>query len=63
MFKGVTLILVTKQKTISLLRAKPTVTKGIHVAIKIRYSEPKLNQHSGKESQWIHSVNRVPRTF
>jgi hypothetical protein len=28
-------------------KVEPTVAKGVHVDIKIRYSEPKLNQHSG----------------
>jgi hypothetical protein len=38
---------VTRQKNIILPRAKPTIAQGIHVAIKIRYSEPRLNQQNG----------------
>jgi hypothetical protein len=44
MFRGVELILVTKQETIVLLKTKPTITQGVLVVIKVRYSEPKLNQ-------------------
>ncbi len=41
MFKGVDLILVTKQETIVLLRVEPT--KSVHLVVKVRYNEPKLN--------------------
>jgi hypothetical protein len=43
MFKGVELVLVTRQKIIVLPKAEPTVA-SVHVAVRARYSEPKLNQ-------------------
>jgi hypothetical protein len=44
MFKGVEPIFVIKQKIVILLKIAPTITQGVHVAIKVRYSEPQLNQ-------------------
>ncbi len=69
MSKRVEPVLVTKQETIFLLRAKPIVIEGVLVVVKIKYSEPRLNQHSGSIirrfprdwSRRIHSVNKVPR--
>jgi hypothetical protein len=43
MSKGVESIFVIKQKTIVLPRIETTIVQGVHVAIKVRYSEPKLN--------------------
>jgi hypothetical protein len=43
MFKGVEPILIIKQKTIVLPRAKPIVIKGILMAFRVRYSESKHN--------------------
>ncbi len=43
MSKGVEPILITKQETIVLSRAKPTIVEGIHVVVKVNYSEPRLN--------------------
>jgi hypothetical protein len=56
MSKGVEPILVIKQKIIGLSKAEPTIAKGVIVAIKIRYSEPKFNQHNGS------IVKGVPKT-
>ncbi len=69
MFKGIKLMLITKQKIVALLRIEPTVIKGVLVAIKARCNEPKFNQHNGNIirgiprdwSRRIHSVNKVPR--
>ncbi len=47
MSKGVESILVIRQKTIVLLRTKPTMAQGVHVAIKVKYGEPRLNQQNG----------------
>jgi hypothetical protein len=43
MFKGVELVFVTRQETVVVLIAKPIVVEGVHVVIKVRYSEPKFN--------------------
>jgi hypothetical protein len=45
--EGVELILIIRQGTVILLRAKLTIIEGVHVAVRIRYNEPRLNQHSG----------------
>ncbi len=47
MSKGIESILVTKQEIIILLKVEPTITQGVPMAIKVRYSEPRLNQQSG----------------
>ncbi len=47
MSRWVELVLVTRQETIVLLKVEPIITKGIPMAIKIKYSEPKFNQQSG----------------
>jgi hypothetical protein len=44
MSRRVESIFVTKQGIIVLPRAKPTIVKGVHVVVRMRYSEPKLNQ-------------------
>jgi hypothetical protein len=44
MSRGVELVLVIKQEVVVLLKAEPLVAKGIPMAIKVKYSEPKLNQ-------------------
>jgi hypothetical protein len=44
MFKGVELILITRQETIFLPRAKSIISKGVPMAIRMKYNEPKFNQ-------------------
>jgi hypothetical protein len=69
MFRGVEPVLAFRQETIVLPKVEPIVTKGVHVAIRVRYSEPILHQHNGSIiirvsrdwSKGIHSVNIVPR--
>jgi hypothetical protein len=36
-------VLVTRQKIVVLLRAKPTMVENVHVVIKVRCSEPIFN--------------------
>ncbi len=68
MSKGIELVLVTRQETIVLPKAKPIVAKGVLVAIRVKYNEPKLNQQNGSIvrgvprawSRGIHNVNKVP---
>jgi hypothetical protein len=43
MSKGVELVFVIRQKTVILPKSKPTIEKGVHMAIKMKYSEPKIN--------------------
>jgi hypothetical protein len=43
MFRGVELILVTRQETIVLLKAEPTIAKNVPLVVRVRYSEPKFN--------------------
>jgi hypothetical protein len=43
MSKAVEQVLVTRQKTILLPKAKPTIAKGVHVVVKVKYSELKIN--------------------
>jgi hypothetical protein len=43
MSRGVESIFVIRQETIVLPRIETIVVQGVHVAIKVRYSEPKLN--------------------
>jgi hypothetical protein len=69
MSKGVEPVLVTRPKTIILPKAKPTIAKGVHVVVKVKYNELKINQHYGSIvrgvprdwSRGIHSVRIVPR--
>ncbi len=69
MSKRVEPVLVTKQETIVLPRTEPIVAKHVHVATRVRYNEPKLNQHNGSIvrevprdwSKGIHNVNKVPK--
>jgi hypothetical protein len=69
MFREVELVFVTKQEIVILLGAKPIIIKGLPMAIKVRYSEPGLNQRNGNIvkgvprdwSKRIHNVNRVPK--
>jgi hypothetical protein len=42
MSRGVELVLVIKQETIILPRTKPTVVEGVPMAVKMKYSEPRL---------------------
>ncbi len=43
MSRGIELILVTRQETIVLPRAKLTVVEHVPMAIRLRYNEPKFN--------------------
>jgi hypothetical protein len=43
MSKGVESIFIIRQETIVLPRTKLIVAEGVHVVVKVRYSEPKLN--------------------
>jgi hypothetical protein len=69
MSKGVESILVSRQEILVLPRVEPTIVEGVHVVVKVRYSEPRFNQQSGSIvrgvlrdwSKIIHSVNKVPR--
>jgi hypothetical protein len=69
MSKGVELISAISEETIVLPKVRPTIIEGVLVAIKVRYSEPKFNLHSGSIlkgvprdwSRGIHSVSKVPR--
>jgi hypothetical protein len=47
MSKGVEPVLVPKQETIILPIAKSIVAECVPMAIKVRYSEPRFNQHNG----------------
>jgi hypothetical protein len=42
MSKGVELVLITRQEIIVLPRTELTVTQGVPMAIKVKYSEPRL---------------------
>jgi hypothetical protein len=69
MSKGVELVFVTSQEIIVLPKAKPIVTEGVPMVVRVKYSEPTLNQHNesivrGVPRDWnrgIHNVNKVPR--
>jgi hypothetical protein len=43
MSKGVERVFVIGQETIVLSRTKPIVVEGVHVVVKVSYSEPKFN--------------------
>jgi len=47
MSRGVELILIARQKVVVLPKVKPTVPKGVPATVRMKYSEPKLNQQSG----------------
>jgi hypothetical protein len=36
-------ILISRQKTVVLPKVEPIVAEGVHVAVKVRYSEPRLH--------------------
>ncbi len=69
MSKGVELVLITRQESVVLPTIEPIVAKDVHVVIRVRYSEPKLNQQNGSIvkgvpkdwSRGIHSVKKFPR--
>jgi hypothetical protein len=69
MSNGVEPILVIKQQIVVLPSVEPTVAQGVHVVVKVRYNELRLNQQSGNiirgvSKDWnrgIHSVNIIPR--
>jgi hypothetical protein len=44
MSRGVEPILVIKQKIVDLPRVEPTLIEGVPMAIRVKYSEPSLNQ-------------------
>jgi hypothetical protein len=44
MSRGVELILVTRKKTVILPRIELIVAKGVHVAVKMKYNEPRFSQ-------------------
>jgi hypothetical protein len=66
--RGAKLVLVTKQEIVVLPRLV-LIAECVLVVFRIKYNEPKLNQHSGNivkgvpwdRSRRIHNVNRVPR--
>ncbi len=47
-------ILITKQENVILLKAKPTMAKGVLMAVRVRYNEPRVHQDGN-------IVNGVPR--
>jgi hypothetical protein len=69
MFRRVEPIFVSRQETVVLPKVEPIVAEGVHVVVKVRYSEPRLHQQNGSiikgvSRDWtkgIHSVNKVPR--
>jgi hypothetical protein len=48
-------ILITRQENVILLKAKPTMAKGVLMAVRVRYNEPRVNH------QDENIVNGVPR--
>jgi hypothetical protein len=69
MSKGVEPILITRQEIIVLPKAESIVVKHVHVAIRVKYNEPKFHQQNGSIVRGVprdwnrrtHKVNRVPR--
>jgi hypothetical protein len=67
--RGVESVFVIKQKTTILPKVEPIIIKGVHVAIRVKYSEPRHNHQCGSIVKrilrdWrrgIHNVNKVPR--
>jgi hypothetical protein len=63
------LVLVIRQEIVVLPIIKPTMAKGVSMAVKVKYSEPKVNQQNGSIingvpwdwSRGIHKVNIVSR--
>jgi hypothetical protein len=43
MSRGVEPIFVIKQEIVILLIIEPIVTKGVHVVVRVKYNEPRLN--------------------
>ncbi len=43
MSKGVEPIFIIKQKIVVLPKIEPTITKGVPMVIKVKYSEPRFN--------------------
>ncbi len=68
--KKIKLVLVTRQEIVILPKEEVTVVEGVHVVVKVRYNEPRLNQQNvnivkGVLRDWsrgIHSANRIPKT-
>ncbi len=50
-------MLVIRKEIVVLPRVKPTVIEGVPMVIRVRYSEPKVNQYNGS------IVNGVPRVW
>jgi hypothetical protein len=46
MFRGIELILITKQETVVLPRVESTMVECVLVVVKVRYSEPIFNQQN-----------------
>jgi hypothetical protein len=44
MSKKVELVFVTRQEIVILPRIEPTIAKGVSMAIRVKYNEPKFNQ-------------------
>jgi hypothetical protein len=69
MSRGVEPVLVIRQEIVVILKAEPTIAKGVPMAIRARYNEPIFYQQNqsivrGVPRDWskgIHNVNRVPR--
>jgi len=47
MSRGVELIFVTRQEIVILPKAEPTLAKGVPMAVRVMYSELRLNHQSG----------------
>jgi hypothetical protein len=69
MSRRVELVLVIKQEIVVLPRVELTLAEGVHVVVRVKYSEPNFNQLNGNivrrvPRYWnreIHNVNIVPR--
>jgi len=46
-YREVQLVLIIRQETVILPKVEPRIAKGVPMVIKIKYSEPKLNQQNG----------------
>jgi hypothetical protein len=69
MSRGVEPIFVTRQETIALPKAEPTMAECVLMAVRMKYNEPKFNQQNGRivkgvPRDWnrgIRTMNKVPR--
>jgi hypothetical protein len=48
-------IFITRQENVILLKAKPTIAKGVLMVVRVKYNEPRVNHQDGN------IVNGVPR--